>query len=36
MVFNKSGAAHNISIDMGKKEIPQGTYKKIAKDAGWE
>jgi predicted RNA binding protein YcfA (HicA-like mRNA interferase family) len=34
--YRRQGAAGVITIDTGTKEIPPGTYSKIAKIAGWK
>jgi predicted RNA binding protein YcfA (HicA-like mRNA interferase family) len=35
VVFRKEGRLH-VSVPSSKKELPKGTYDRIAKDAGWK
>lgn len=35
VIFRKEGML-NVSIPTSKKELPKGTYDRIAKDAGWK
>ena len=34
--YRKPGCLYVITIDSGEKEVPKGTYARIAKMAGWK